>query len=137
MLSSCQNLWHFTAVTIGHLLGVSTLKPVEYITAATAMLVLDFGFGVVSRFQIYFQGFSDFSFFLISVINYYSKVPDWLTSMLSEPPLVANSYRIFSYSSDYLLMFANLPYLLMILYDIIMLKVKTATSPLLGQSFGP
>lgn len=63
MLISGQNLWHFTAVTIGHLLGVSTLKPVEYITAATAMLVSDFGFGVVSRFQIYFQGFSDFSFF--------------------------------------------------------------------------
>jgi hypothetical protein len=47
-----------------------------------------------------YQVFSDFS--------YNSRILGWLTSLVSEPQLTADSYQIFSYSSDYLLMFTNL-----------------------------
>lgn len=58
-----------------------------------------------------YQVFSDFS--------YNSRILGWLTSLVSEPQLTADSYQIFSYSSDYLLMFTNLCYLLRILYYLV------------------
>jgi hypothetical protein len=52
MFNSGQSLWYFTVVTIVHLFGVSTPKYVEDITAFSALLVSDFWFALVSRFQI-------------------------------------------------------------------------------------